>query len=71
MGKQVIVRGYGDFNFPDYPSYKENMDEDKVIETIEEYLKTQTICDRSSYIFDIRTGDDAQHLYSYLNGEIR
>ena len=69
MGK-VVIRGYGDLSFPTYPTYKETVDEDKAIETIEEHLKTQTYCRREVYDFDIRTEDDETYLYSYRDGKI-
>lgn len=69
----VVIRGYGYCDYPTMCSYQTKAYEDEAIKVIEQYLDslpTGGELRRDRYDFEIRTGDDGRHLFSYKNGRI-
>ena len=68
--KIVLIRGYGDYSYPNICTYRVLARSDQAIAVIEHYLSQQDVYRKDTYDFQIRTEDDSRHLYCYQNGEV-
>ena len=67
----VEVRGFGEVDYPNIPTFLGTTTLDKSKSVIEEYLRTQKRYVHDFYLFSVNLPKSLEFVYSYLNGEVK
>ena len=67
---KVVVTGFGETSYPNIPTFQEITTLKNSMFLIEQYLKEQTKYPKTSYLFCVNLLDNAEYVYSFIDGKI-